>query len=67
MRRADGRGPGRRLVDPHRFAEIRGFSAGRELAIAADDVRGVQASLVSYKPGEPPENSRGRLKFARAM
>lgn len=53
MPRARGCGAGRRLMNPHGFAEARSFSAGRELAIAAYDVRGVQGgSLVkSYNLG----------------
>jgi hypothetical protein len=34
-------------MNPHRFAEACGFSARRELAIAANDVRGVQEPVSS--------------------
>ena len=47
MRRARGRGTVRRLMNPHRFAEAGGFSARRELPIAADDVRGVHGPALS--------------------
>src|SRR5262249_29822331 len=49
MRRAPGPGTGRRLMNPHRLAEARGVSIGRELAIAADDVRGVQGQASSIR------------------
>src|SRR5262249_61742639 len=46
MRRARGRRTVRGLMNPHRFAEGRGFGARRELAMAADDVNRVHAGLV---------------------